>query len=389
MGSYVGGLEPARLSTVSAERALAEVSAIEHMAATAKTLLAARVAEGSAWRRAGARSPAAHIALSTGTSVGMALEDHKLAERLESLPAVDEAARRGQLSPRQAKAVASAASVAPSEQTRLVESAKTLPLRELEAECGRTRAAHVDREAMRRQHHRERSVRSWTDAEGAGHIHAKGTVEDIARIMAGITAGRDLRFRQAAREGHKEPAEAYGFDALVGLCAGEGSAAPVGHKVIVRVDLDSLLRGQVAEGETCEVAGVPVAVSAVTDILASGSAFLAAVVEHAEQLVGVVHLGRRPTAAQQTGLEWLYPTCAAEGCGQSARLQRDHRIDWAQTKITVFDLLDLLCAFHHGLKTTKGWRLVEGRGKRAFVPPDDPRHPRHPPHPPPRAADAA
>jgi hypothetical protein len=162
----------------------------------------------------------------------------------------------------------------------------------------------------------------------------------------------------------------------------------VGHKVIVRVDLDSLLRGQVAQGETCEVAGVPVAVSAVTDILASGSAFLAAVVQQAEQLVGVVHVGRRPTAAQQTGLEWLYPTCAAEGCGQSARLQRDHRIDWAQTKITVFDLLDLLCPFHHGLKTTKGWRLVAGRGKRTFVPPDDPRHPGHPPHPPPEAADA-
>jgi hypothetical protein len=78
-------------------------------------------------------------------------------------------------------------------------------------------------------------------------------------------------------------------------------------------------------------------------------------------------------------LEWIYPTCAVEGCGQSARLQRDHRIDWSTSKVTMFDLLDLLCAFHHGLKTTKGWRLVEGRGKRPFVPPDDPRHPQHAP----------
>jgi hypothetical protein len=45
----------------------------------------------------------------------------------------------------------------------------------------------------------------------------------------------------------------------------------------------------------------------------------------------------------------------------------------------MFDLLDLLCEYHHGLKTTAGWGLVEGRGKRAFVPPDDPRHPQHAP----------
>jgi hypothetical protein len=178
------------------------------------------------------------------------------------------------------------------------------------------------------------------------------------------------------RTGLHESPEAYGFDALVGLCAGEGSAAPVGHKVIVRVDLDSLLRGQVAEGETCEVAGVPVAVSAVTDILASGSAFLAAVVEHAEQLVGVVHLGRRPTAAQQTGLEWLYPTCAAEGCSSVAWLENDHRVDWAASHGTILDRLDRLCSHHHDLKSLDGWGLVDGHGKRAFVAPDDPRHPR-------------
>src|ERR1700677_5009694 len=39
------------------------------------------------------------------------------------------------------------------------------------------------------------------------------------------------------------------------------------------------------------------------------------------------------------------------------------------THITVLELLDTLCRYHHRLKTTKGWALVEGRGKRDFVPP--------------------
>ena len=94
-------------------------------------------------------------------------------------------------------------------------------------------------------------------------------------------------------------------------------------------------------------------------------------------VVSVAHLGRRPSAYQQSALQWLYPTCAAEGCNALTFLEFDHRVDWAKTHLTVFDLLDRLCHHHHDLKTRNGWGLVDGRGKRAFVPPDDPRHPRH------------
>jgi hypothetical protein len=43
----------------------------------------------------------------------------------------------------------------------------------------------------------------------------------------------------------------------------------------------------------------------------------------------------------------------------------------------MLEMLDRLCRYHHRLKTTKGWALVEGTGKRDFVPPEDPRHPRY------------
>ena len=57
-------------------------------------------------------------------------------------------------------------------------------------------------------------------------------------------------------------------------------------------------------------------------------------------------------------------------------LQTDHRVDWAESHITMFDLLDRLCPHHHRMKTNQGWALAGGRGKRPFVAPDDPRHPR-------------
>ena len=120
----------------------------------------------------------------------------------------------------------------------------------------------------------------------------------------------------------------------------------------------------------------PVAVSAVREMIDSQDPFLAAVVTRGEAVVGVAHLGRRPTAKQRTALQWLYPACAAEGCGRVAYLEYDHRIDWSRTHITVFDLLDRLCSHHHARKTVDGWSLVDGRGKRPFVPPGDARHPR-------------
>ncbi len=138
----------------------------------------------------------------------------------------------------------------------------------------------------------------------------------------------------------------------------------------------NLLRGYPTQGETAEIAGFgPVAVSAVRDLIDTGDAFLAAVVTSGEAVVGVAHLGRRARAVQQTALEWLYPTCAVEGCTTTAWLEIDHRLDWADSHMTVFDLLDRLCSHHHDLKTLDGWALVAGRGKRAFVAPDDRRHP--------------
>ena len=150
---------------------------------------------------------------------------------------------------------------------------------------------------------------------------------------------------------------------------------------MVRVDLDALLRGVALDGELCEIAGYgPVPVSVVEDLLATENPFIIGILTKAQALVGVYHHGRHPNAYQRSALDFLYPTCAAEGCSSRDGLQYDHRHDYAKTHFTAFDLLDRLCRHHHRKKTHDGWALVEGKGKRAFVPPHDPRHPRHTNH---------
>jgi hypothetical protein len=110
-----------------------------------------------------------------------------------------------------------------------------------------------------------------------------------------------------------------------------------------------------------------------------GEAILKLVITDGVDVRNVTHLGRGPTAAHRAALLWMNPTCSVQGCPRS-RLEWDHREPWAQTRHTRLDELDGLCAFHHDLKTRCGYALIPGSGKRAFVPPDDPRHPtnRHP-----------
>jgi hypothetical protein len=391
MASFASGFEPALVSAGEAEGVMERAARIEHMAATVKALAAARVGETELWRLGGDRTPAHMLARRSGEAVSAAAQELENAKRLASHPKTDAAARQGRLSPPQAAAITDAAEADPGSEEDLLDLAARASLAELRDEAARRKAAATDPDERHRRIHAERHARSWTGPDGAWQFSARGTPEAGAKFMARLGPLADAVFRQARAEGRHEPSEAYLFDALMGL--GTQDQAPPARsgttKVLVRVDFEALLRGRPAEGEVCEIAGFgPVPVSVVQELLAQGDTFLAAVITRGQAVCGVAHLGRRPTAAQHSALQWLYPLCAVEGCSALAK-EIDHRQDWAATHRTIFDGLDGYCCHHHDLKTLEGWALVKGRGKRAFVAPDDPRHPRNAKaqeRPPPRAA---
>jgi hypothetical protein len=284
--------------------------------------------------------------------------------------------------------IADAARVDPDSEARLLEQSRTGGYGELRDECARTKANATDLDERRRRIHDQRYLRVFTDTEGAANLHMRDNPEVVAGIMASLEPIRDELFDAARKEGRREPMEAYAADALAELARladGTHTTGPRSRraKMLFRVDLLGFLRDRPVGDEVCELAGYgPVAPSAIRDLLDTEDPFLAAIVTKGKEVVGVARLGRRPNALQQSALEWLYPTCAAEGCNGLAFLETDHREDWAHTHTMVFELLDRFCGHHHDLKTNENWALVEGRGKRAFVPPDDPRHPRNAHSPP-------
>jgi hypothetical protein len=360
---FAQSFEPGRLAPGELEVALAHLGVLEKTAAALASMVAAEMAKvgkpGQSHRQAARR-----LARASGTSLKEAERAIGAAEAIGSEPEVEAAARSGGLSRQQAAIVAEGA-------------AATASLSELAGEAARAKAAVSSPEARREQLRRSRSLRSYTGPDGAWHLHAQGLPEDGARVMAALQPLAERAFEAARKEGRREAPEAYAFDALVALATSGGGGAPP-NEVVFRVDLGAFFRGYPAGDEVIEVAGFgPTSAQAVADVLEHGAPFLKAVMTKGKDVVGVAHLGRRPNAHQRTALDWMFPTCAAEGCGVRTRFcETDHREPWARAHFTLLELLDRLCRAHHAMKTNEGWALVEGKGKRPFVPPSDPRHPR-------------
>jgi hypothetical protein len=275
----------------------------------------------------------------------------------------------------QAALVAVAATADPAAESALLDTARVASVGELRRKSDAVRAAarsHEDETAAADRVRRARAVWKSTNADGSHGLHARGPAADIATLWARLQPFIDQQFKLARDEERQELLEAYAFDGLLGMAnaAANGSDAkpaksPV--KMLVRVDLASVRRGTTEPGETCEIAGFgPIPVSEALKLMPE--AFLTLVLTNGHDVINVTHLGRKFTEFQKTALEWQDPECDTLGCHNTARLELDHRDDWADTRQTTIRSADRLCHHHHQLKTA-GWHLAPGEGKRALLPP--------------------
>jgi hypothetical protein len=385
-GQMVGGLDPSDVVLRDVTELWSAFDRVERLAASAKTLLAARVDDAGDWKQAGARSAADHLAKLGGTTASAARRSLDTSRQVAELPVIAEAMRSGVLSTPQADAIAGAASADPSAEGRLLRKAQTTNVGELRAECLRTKAAaDPDPDASHRRIHAERRARFYTDLEGGRNLAARGTGDLVSRIEKALEPVIDDLFKSAWAKGRREPREAYAFDALVmlaeqGPASEETPRAPKSrYTALLHVPFEALVRGATCGEETCEIVGVgPVPIRVARDLL--GESILKLVITRGVDVANVVHLGRGPTAAQRIALLWTSPKCSNIECSRMM-VEIDHTKPWAETKHTVLDELDHLCGHDHDLKTNHGWSLVAGTRRRAFVRPDDPRHPRNKPPP--------
>jgi len=422
--SALASFEPERFSGPDAARLLEMFAEIEKLASGGKLLSARRVESSNVWRRKGHRSAAAHIAQATGTGLGPAITTLAAARQLGSLPATDEAVRRGRLSEVQVKEIAGAAILQPEAEQALVDAAGSQPLSVLKLRCRRVKAAGRDERAAYDAIRRERYLRNWVDGDGAVRFDARLTPDEGARLAAAVRAQTDRLAGEARRAGLDEPRRALAADALIQLACGhapgdacdppathgvegrepgsgehrngrigrEGSAGPTeGSRTVrpagcshggpatmvhVRVDHDALVRGHLEGGEICEIPGIgPIPVD-VARRLAVDS-ILSVLVTDGVDVTAVARAGRTIPASIRTALIERDPVCVVPGCGLREGLEIDHVEPFAQGGPTRLGNLVRLCHWHHYLKTHQRHRLERseegwvwlGPGEATAVPP--------------------
>lgn len=409
----VDDLDPASLTPREAAAALERFAAIERRATAGRLLVAARAAESGVWKRQGHRSAAHWLAAQLGTTVAKARRVLGVSEDLEKAPGTAGAVRRGQLSEDQASEVAPAAAAAPSDEERLLGEAAKGDVAKLRETCRKAKLAAAGDEAARRERiRRSRSLRWFTDAEGATNLLARGLPEVMAQLKADLRPYLDAEFRRARDEGRREPLEAYAFDALIEAvrtaAAAAGGRAPSSDddagapsstttageregdeaqasrgrrgakrrarrrpaRVVVLADLQALRRGHAEAGETCEIPGVgPISVAAAREYLGDGLLSLA--ITDGVDVQSVVRLDRHLSLEQRIALFVRDQKCCVPSCNATERLQVHHTYAYGDSKRTTLVELALVCPHHHKLITHRGYDLRGGPGRWRWLTPDE------------------
>jgi hypothetical protein len=225
----VVGLRPDEMTGEVAESCCSSFARIERLSSFAKALCAKRVSDTGRYRHNGSRSGAHWLADKTGESMGAAFRSLETANQAAQVPALDEAGRRGDLSATEAAEVAEATKADPTRTDELIKAARTASLGELRRRCDAIKAAARSEKDAQRAYaaiHAKRYLRSWSESDGAVRLDALLAPLDGARALAAIAAESRHHFEVARRQGRREPAGAYGADALVSLLTGDGGDGP-------------------------------------------------------------------------------------------------------------------------------------------------------------------
>jgi hypothetical protein len=336
------------------------------------TLYAARMAQDSAWKDAGHRSAADWLAEKSGVGRGEANRTMETAEALGSLPLTVDALRAGRLSSEQAHQITAVAAQHPSTEAALIETAAQSTVKGLKDQCKRILAQHDSQaEALARYERirQNRYLRWWTDTEGAFCLQARTTAEDGARFIAALETRSNVLFDAARRAGRHQPTEAYRVDALVELVTGVGGPTTgTTSEVVMHVPAAALVRGELKDQETCEIAGLgPVPLAAVHRVLPT--AYVKILVEDGVDVTTVAHAGRAISAHLLSALQSRDRICVVEGCDVSHGLEAHHIIPFAQGGKGSLENLCRLCGFHHQLVTHRGYEITGPPGNWTWITP--------------------
>ena len=224
---FAEAFDPALIDAGDAALVVRDWAAIEHMAATVKALAAGRVADCDGVAHDGCGVAGGVAGQDVGHHHGAGPRD--VGHRGSPVGARgDGGGGAGGVSCRRRRLRRSLMRRPPTRRAErdLLGKAKRSSLGELRDTCAKTKAAaDPNPEATHRRIRGERRLRRYRGADGAEHLHANGTAEDVALVDSALAPIIERIFNTARADGRREPLEAYAFDALIELARGAGIGA--------------------------------------------------------------------------------------------------------------------------------------------------------------------
>jgi hypothetical protein len=308
----------ARLSTVDdCVTMVEELARLEKVAAAARAVAAARVAESNGHR--GYADPAQWLARTAGSSQAEAARALEVARQLDSLPLTAEQVRSGDLSLAQADEVAKTVASCPEAESAMLEKAAGSSLRELRDFGRKTRLAAVPAEQLQARQHAARFHRQWIDDLGMLRYTGAMVPEAGVPLRRRVEIETDRKWRAARRAGRRETPEQLAADAFATVVGNGGKGHAVRADVVYVCDINA--------GTAHIIGGGPVPMATVDDT--ARDAFVKAVLHDGTKIDTIVHYGRKALPALlRTALE-LGPPPDFDGthcvdCGNDLGLQNDH-----------------------------------------------------------------
>ncbi len=361
--------------SLSGEEALALVELLgeaERTVASGIARLSPRVIETGAFSKMGHSSAQDWLAAASGTSASAARHRLAAAEKAATAPELARTLRDGRLSAPELKVLSDTATTAPESLSELVELvAEKASFKELSDAASRAACAARSNESARRRRARVHAARHfrWHQDEHGG-IRGEFLCDEVAwaRVAPGLEAAAKARAKASGQDGGSS-LDAHRLDAFLDLLRGRSRGSGAGARALVLIDAESIRRGSLRRGDTCEIEGVgPVSLEMATELL--GEATTRFVVTTGRDVAAVTSSTRWIPERTASALLVRDRVCVVPGCGKRLGLETDHcEVDYADGGPTTLANLVRLCPAHHDMKTNGGWRILGSPGHWRWVPP--------------------
>lgn len=348
-------------------KALAEVVAAQ----AALGRCGVRIEATSAHNEVGARDAEGFLAATAGVSRPDARALLNAAKVLDNTESAGPKLRMGKLSGPKANEVANGVMARPEQERELVRLAENDSLLSIKDQARRASQSETREREIECRRRKNQCVKIYAGEDGMTKLFANLPPEIAKDVISALRQYDDVLFHKDRKAGIRREQPVRMVEALHNLVndatthrngscesGSKKSRRRSRHDALILVNLESLRRGQVEQGEVCEINGIG-EISVETALHLLGESLFRIVIRDGVDLRCATSRSRHWKAVVKDLMDFREVRCGVRGCDAILGLERHHHVEFANGGETSLHNGVRLCHHHHDLITNRGFWLEE------------------------------